>query len=53
MEQSRPQALKGSPDELAADLRSYAEAVVSHVQLRVDPATRAAIESVGEVLDKL
>ena len=53
MEQSRPQALTGSPDELAAHLRSYADAGVSHVQLWIDPATPAAIESFGEVLEKL
>lgn len=53
MEQSRPQALKGSPDELAAHIRSYADAGVSHVQLWLDPATPQAIASFGEVLEKL
>ena len=53
MDQSRTQALKGAPDEIAAHLKSYADAGVSHVQLWLDPSTPDALESFGEVLAKL
>jgi alkanesulfonate monooxygenase SsuD/methylene tetrahydromethanopterin reductase-like flavin-dependent oxidoreductase (luciferase family) len=53
MDQSRAAALKLDPDELAAHLKSYADAGVSHVQLWIDSSTPAAIESFGEILAKL
>jgi alkanesulfonate monooxygenase SsuD/methylene tetrahydromethanopterin reductase-like flavin-dependent oxidoreductase (luciferase family) len=53
MDQSRQVALKLSPEELVAHLRSYAEAGVEHVQLWLDPSTPDAIASFGDVLAKL
>lgn len=53
MDQSRTQALKGEPAEIAAHLKSYANAGVSHVQLWLDPSTPTALESFGEVLSAL
>lgn len=42
--------LTGSPAELADQLREWEFAGASHVQLCVDPITRASIESLGDVL---
>lgn len=42
--------LRGSPAELADQLRAFATAGASHVQLVVDPITRDSIEWLGEVL---
>jgi alkanesulfonate monooxygenase SsuD/methylene tetrahydromethanopterin reductase-like flavin-dependent oxidoreductase (luciferase family) len=53
MDQSRTQALKGSPSELAEHLRSYADAGVSHVQLWIDPSTPEAVASFAPVLAAL
>ena len=42
--------LAGSPSELADQLREWETAGATHVQLCVDPITRASIESLGDVL---
>lgn len=42
--------VQGSASEIADRLRRFAEAGASHIQLVVDPITRASIESLGEVL---
>jgi alkanesulfonate monooxygenase SsuD/methylene tetrahydromethanopterin reductase-like flavin-dependent oxidoreductase (luciferase family) len=52
MDASRPTAVKGTNDEIAAHLRSYADAGVDHVQLWLDPATPAAVESFAPVLER-
>lgn len=46
-------ALSGSPEELAASLRAYAAAGISHVQVWLDPATIAGIEAFAPVLGLL
>jgi alkanesulfonate monooxygenase SsuD/methylene tetrahydromethanopterin reductase-like flavin-dependent oxidoreductase (luciferase family) len=53
MNQSRAGALTGTPEELAAHLRSYADAGVSHAQLWIDPATPDALTSFGATLAAL
>jgi alkanesulfonate monooxygenase SsuD/methylene tetrahydromethanopterin reductase-like flavin-dependent oxidoreductase (luciferase family) len=45
--------LRGSPDELAGELRAYAAAGASHVQVVLDPITRHAVESFADVLAAL
>ena len=42
--------LAGSPSELADQLREWETAGATHVQLCVDPITRASIEYLGDVL---
>jgi alkanesulfonate monooxygenase SsuD/methylene tetrahydromethanopterin reductase-like flavin-dependent oxidoreductase (luciferase family) len=41
------------PDEMAAMLRRYAEAGISHVQLVLDPITRESIEECAPILERL
>ncbi len=50
-EQAAP--LRGSPAELADQLRAFARAGVAHAQLVVDPITRSSIEALGAVLAEL
>jgi alkanesulfonate monooxygenase SsuD/methylene tetrahydromethanopterin reductase-like flavin-dependent oxidoreductase (luciferase family) len=45
--------LEGSPSELADQLREFADAGASHVQLVVDPIVPAGIEYLGAVLQAL
>jgi hypothetical protein len=45
--------LTGSPAELAAGLRAYAEIGVGHLQVWLEPATLAGIEAFAPVLDIL
>jgi alkanesulfonate monooxygenase SsuD/methylene tetrahydromethanopterin reductase-like flavin-dependent oxidoreductase (luciferase family) len=45
--------LKGSVEELAEALRSFAAVGISHVQLVLDPITLEAIEELGPVLEIL
>jgi alkanesulfonate monooxygenase SsuD/methylene tetrahydromethanopterin reductase-like flavin-dependent oxidoreductase (luciferase family) len=42
--------LRGTPSELADRLRAFEDAGAAHVQLVVDPITRASIEWLGDVL---
>jgi len=42
--------LRGSPSELADQLRAFEDAGAAHVQLVVDPITRASIEWLADVL---
>jgi alkanesulfonate monooxygenase SsuD/methylene tetrahydromethanopterin reductase-like flavin-dependent oxidoreductase (luciferase family) len=42
--------LRGTPSELAEQLRAFEDAGAAHVQLVVDPITRASIEWLGDVL---
>jgi probable F420-dependent oxidoreductase len=45
--------IRGSASEIADVLRAFADAGASHVQLVLDPITRASIESLSEVLADL
>jgi len=45
--------LEGTPDEMADVLRAYAREGVGHVQLVIDPITRASIEAFAPVLARL
>jgi probable F420-dependent oxidoreductase len=45
--------LTGTPEEIAAGLREYADVGVSHVQVWLEPNTPAGIEAFGRVLDEL
>lgn len=42
--------IEGTPSEIADQLRAFATVGASHIQLVVDPITRASIESFAEVL---
>ncbi|MBA3379373.1 MAG: LLM class flavin-dependent oxidoreductase [Chloroflexia bacterium] len=46
-------ALKGSPEELAQALRTYAKEGISHVQVWLEPATLAGIEAFAPTLELL
>jgi alkanesulfonate monooxygenase SsuD/methylene tetrahydromethanopterin reductase-like flavin-dependent oxidoreductase (luciferase family) len=46
-------ALRGSAEEMAEELRAYARAGISAVQLVLDPITLASIEQVAAVLELL
>jgi probable F420-dependent oxidoreductase len=45
--------LEGTPEAMADELRAYAAAGVGHVQLVIDPITRASIEAFAPVLELL
>jgi alkanesulfonate monooxygenase SsuD/methylene tetrahydromethanopterin reductase-like flavin-dependent oxidoreductase (luciferase family) len=45
--------LTGSPAEIAAGLRAYADAGLSHVQVWLEPNTPAGIEAFVPVLEEL
>jgi probable F420-dependent oxidoreductase len=45
--------LRGTPEELAAQLRAYAEIGVSHIQVWPEPNTVAGVEAFGRVLEAL
>jgi alkanesulfonate monooxygenase SsuD/methylene tetrahydromethanopterin reductase-like flavin-dependent oxidoreductase (luciferase family) len=45
--------LTGNSEEIAAGLRAYADAGVSHVQVWLEPNTRAGIEAFAPVLEAL
>jgi hypothetical protein len=47
------QPLTGEPEEIAAELRRFAAAGVSHVQLWLDPLTADGIEALAPVLAEL
>jgi alkanesulfonate monooxygenase SsuD/methylene tetrahydromethanopterin reductase-like flavin-dependent oxidoreductase (luciferase family) len=49
----RIEPIQGSAAEIADQLRRFAEAGASHIQLVVDPITRASIESLAEVLARI
>ena len=46
-------ALTGTPEDLAAALGAYADAGITHVQLVLEPCTRAGIEAFVPVLEQL
>ena len=46
-------ALTGSPEELAAALRVYAEVGITHLQLVLEPCTPAGIEAFAPVLERV
>ncbi|HEX5164328.1 MAG TPA: hypothetical protein VFV93_02940, partial [Thermomicrobiales bacterium] len=50
---SRSPALTGSPDEIAAGLRAYADVGIEHVQVHVLPMTATSIERFAPVLETL
>ena len=45
--------LEGTPEEMAAILRAYADEGIGHVQLVIDPVSPAGIESLVPVLEAL
>jgi alkanesulfonate monooxygenase SsuD/methylene tetrahydromethanopterin reductase-like flavin-dependent oxidoreductase (luciferase family) len=45
-----PNAISGSPADLAAELRAYADMGVGHVQVALEPTTPPAIHHLGEGL---
>jgi alkanesulfonate monooxygenase SsuD/methylene tetrahydromethanopterin reductase-like flavin-dependent oxidoreductase (luciferase family) len=45
--------VRGTPAEVAAQLRAFADAGAAHVQLVVDPITRDSIEWFAEMFDEL
>jgi alkanesulfonate monooxygenase SsuD/methylene tetrahydromethanopterin reductase-like flavin-dependent oxidoreductase (luciferase family) len=45
-----PNAITGSPQELAAELRAYADMGVGHIQVALEPTTPPAIHHLGEAL---
>jgi probable F420-dependent oxidoreductase len=51
--EKQPVPLEGSPEAMAEVLRAYARAGIAHVQLVIDPITRASIEAFAPVLDEL
>jgi probable F420-dependent oxidoreductase len=46
-----PWPLTGTPEELAAQIRRYAEARVEHMMIWIDPVSLAGIEAFAPVLD--
>ena len=48
-----PNAIKGSPEELAAVLQQYADAGISHVQVWLQPFSLAGIETFARTLEML
>ncbi len=45
--------IEGSPDEMAASLRAFADIGIGHLQLVVDPITQESIERLAPVLEAL
>jgi hypothetical protein len=45
--------LSGPPEEIAEELRRYAVAGISHVQLSLEPMTLASVEAFAPVLERL
>ena len=45
--------LEGTADQMADELRAYARAGIGHIQLVIDPITRASIEAFAPVLARL
>lgn len=50
---AQPTPLEGTPDEMAEVIRAYVREGIGHVQLVMDPITRASIEAFAPVLDRL
>jgi alkanesulfonate monooxygenase SsuD/methylene tetrahydromethanopterin reductase-like flavin-dependent oxidoreductase (luciferase family) len=48
-----PNAITGSPADLAAELRAYADMGVGHVQVALEPTTPPAIRHLGEAVAQL
>jgi probable F420-dependent oxidoreductase len=45
--------IKGSPEEIAAALRCYADAGLSHIQVWPEPNTVEGVERIGKILEAL
>jgi alkanesulfonate monooxygenase SsuD/methylene tetrahydromethanopterin reductase-like flavin-dependent oxidoreductase (luciferase family) len=45
--------LRGTPEEMAAELRAYADEGIGHVQLVIDPITEASVAALAPVLELL
>lgn len=45
--------ISGSPDEIAAELRAYANEGINHIQVFLDPMTLAGVEAFAPVLEAL
>jgi alkanesulfonate monooxygenase SsuD/methylene tetrahydromethanopterin reductase-like flavin-dependent oxidoreductase (luciferase family) len=45
--------LRGTPEEMAAELRAYAGEGIGHVQLVIDPITEASVAALAPVLELL
>ena len=50
---STPNPLQGPPEVIAEELRAYARAGISHVQLVIDPITLESIEALAPALEML
>jgi alkanesulfonate monooxygenase SsuD/methylene tetrahydromethanopterin reductase-like flavin-dependent oxidoreductase (luciferase family) len=50
---STPNPLQGPPEVIAEELRAYARAGISHVQLVIDPITLESIEALAPALELL
>lgn len=46
-------ALRGTPAELAEQLRAFARAGLDHLELGISPPTPGAVEEIGRVLELL
>jgi alkanesulfonate monooxygenase SsuD/methylene tetrahydromethanopterin reductase-like flavin-dependent oxidoreductase (luciferase family) len=46
-----PNAITGTPEQLAGELRGYAELGVGHIQVALEPTTPPAIAHLGRALD--
>ncbi len=49
----RLEPLTGTPEEIATELRAYADLGVSRVQVWLDPSSLAGVEAFAPVLDLL
>ncbi|MDQ6908062.1 MAG: hypothetical protein M3176_14660, partial [Chloroflexota bacterium] len=50
---ANPTAITGSPDEMAAQLRAFADEGISHIQIWTSPRTVEGIERLAPVLESL
>jgi alkanesulfonate monooxygenase SsuD/methylene tetrahydromethanopterin reductase-like flavin-dependent oxidoreductase (luciferase family) len=48
-----PETIIGSPEELAAELRAYADMGVGHIQVALEPTTPPAIAHLGKAVELL
>ncbi|MEZ4569813.1 MAG: hypothetical protein R2849_05700 [Thermomicrobiales bacterium] len=53
MKPDSAEPLSGSPEEIAAGIRAFAEEGISHIQLYFVPNTIESIERFGSVLELL
>jgi hypothetical protein len=46
-------AVRGTPDQMAAELRGYAAVGIAEIQLVVDPIDRRSLDRLAPVLERL